>query len=318
MTQGPLAALLEDGKRLHLQHGPIDLLIGAEAGAGAGARAGARRRAFEAASERFSSVLEGLVSELHLHRARLVEASPEPADPVARRMRRACEPFRCGHFLTPMIAVAGSVADEILAAMLSAGPLRRAFVNNGGDVALHLEPEESFSVAMLGLGGDDLGRARFEARDGVGGIATSGWAGRSHSLGIADSVTVLARDAARADAAATLIANAVDLPGHPGVRRVAAEELQPDSDLGTRLVTVEVPALGEEEKETALRRGRKRAQSMLESGLILGAALFLQGASALAGEPFERIAAKARTRTGAGARMRTEAETEAKMEARHA
>jgi ApbE superfamily uncharacterized protein (UPF0280 family) len=47
-------------------------------------------------------------------------------------------------------------------------------------------------------------------------------------------VTVLARDAATADAAATLIANAVDLPGHPGVERAdwpcsirAAERIRP-------------------------------------------------------------------------------------------
>ena len=64
------------------------------------------------------------------------------------------------------------------------------------------------------------------------GIATSGWRGRSFSLGIADAVTVLADRAAAADAAATIIANAVDLPGHPAIVRVPACELAPDSDLG--------------------------------------------------------------------------------------
>ena len=54
------------------------------------------------------------------------------------------------------------------------------------------------------------GTIRIRHGDGVGGIATSGARGRSFSLGIADSVTVLAEDAATADAAATLIANAVD------------------------------------------------------------------------------------------------------------
>jgi uncharacterized protein len=66
----------------------------------------------------------------------------------------------------------------------------------------------------------------------VRGIATSGRHGRSLSLGIADSVTVLAATAAAADAAATLIANAVDLPGHAAVRRAPACSLDPDSDLG--------------------------------------------------------------------------------------
>ena len=79
-----------------------------------------------------------------------------------------------------------------------------------------------------------------EADDPARGIATSGRHGRSFSLGIADAVTVLARTAAQADAAATIIANAVDLPGHPAILRCPAHDLQPDSDLGARLVTRDV------------------------------------------------------------------------------
>ena len=87
------------------------------------------------------------------------------------------------------------------------------------------------------------------ADDPVRGIATSGRHGRSFSLGIADAVTVLAKTAAQADAAATVIANAVDLPGHPAILRRPACELQPDSDLGDRLVTRDVGALSEQEIE---------------------------------------------------------------------
>ncbi len=79
--------------------------------------------------------------------------------------------------------------------------------------------------------------ATIRAEDGIGGIATSGWRGRSFSLGIADAVTVLAETAAAADAAATIIANAVDLPGHPGIVRQPASSLQPDSDLRDLPVT---------------------------------------------------------------------------------
>ena len=75
------------------------------------------------------------------------------------------------------------------------------------------------------------------SRDPVRGIATSGWRGRSFSLGIADAVTVLAATAAKADAAATIIANAVDLPNHAAITRVPAREIAPDNDLGERLVT---------------------------------------------------------------------------------
>ena len=101
-----------------------------------------------------------------------------------------------------------------------------------------------------------------DADDLVRGIATSGRHGRSFSRGIADAVTVLAKTAAQADAAATIIANAVDLPGHPAILRMPANELQPDSDLGCRLVTRDVGALTEQEIEEALEAGRRRAQQL--------------------------------------------------------
>ena len=115
------------------------------------------------------------------------------------------------------------------------------------------------------------------------GIATSGRHGRSFSLGIADAVTVLAKTASQADAAATIIANAVDLPGHPAIVRCPANELQPDSDLGARLVTRDVGALGESEIDDALSAGVGRARQLLAAGLIEGAALRLLGETAVVG-----------------------------------
>ena len=115
------------------------------------------------------------------------------------------------------------------------------------------------------------------------GVATSGRHGRSFSLGIADAVTVLARCASQADAAATIIANAVDLPGHPAIVRMPASELQPDSDLGARLITRDVGHLTDGEIETALDAGARRARELLSSGLIEGAALRLLGETVLVG-----------------------------------
>ncbi|MEM7443491.1 MAG: UPF0280 family protein [Pseudomonadota bacterium] len=281
--QGPVAALLDGGTRLHLQHGPIDLIIGADADTKTDAM---RHRAFSAAAKRFETVLERLVVDLVQHRSPLSPDTPQPTDPVAQRMHHAARPFCEFGFLTPMIAVAGSVADEVLAAMLAAGPLDRAYVNNGGDIAVHLAEGAEFSVAMAEQAGADLGRVRFGADSGIGGIATSGAGGRSFSLGIADSVTVLATSAAQADAAATLIANAVDLPNHAGIAHVPANTLQTDTDLGDRLVVADVPRLSFEERRAALARGRRRAETMLNADHIIGAAIFLQGESALAGGPF--------------------------------
>jgi ApbE superfamily uncharacterized protein (UPF0280 family) len=204
---------------------------------------------------------------------------------VARRMHAAVSPFAAVHFITPMAAVAGSVAEEILGAMLDAAHLERAYVNNGGDIALHLTDGEQFSVGLIDRP-DQYGLLRtitIDAADPARGVATSGRHGRSFSLGIADAVTVLARTASKADAAATIIANAVDLPGHPRIIRCPANELQPDSDLGPRLVTRDVGPLTENEVAAALRAGAICAQQLFESGLIEGAALRLLGETRVAG-----------------------------------
>jgi hypothetical protein len=275
MIRLPQIAWLAGGKRLHLQDGPIDLIVEAEASPGA------MRRAYEAAARRFTGLLDELCAEL--------PALRQAADPrrcgldgiVARRMHDAVAPFAADHFITPMAAVAGSVADEILGAMLRAAPLERAYVNNGGDIALHLAKGKQFSVGVMDRPDRHsvMRTLIVDAADAARGIATSGRHGRSFSLGIADAVTVLAATASQADAAATIIANAVDLPGHPRVVRRPANELQTDSDLGERLVTRDVGQLSHTEIERALEAGAGCARNLLTAGLIEGAVLRLLGAT---------------------------------------
>ncbi|NVO13134.1 MAG: hypothetical protein HXX10_03785 [Rhodoplanes sp.] len=201
-------------------------------------------------------------------------------------MAAAVAPYSKKMFITPMAAVAGSVADEILSAMRSAcgDALIRAYVNNGGDIALYLSPGTRFTTGLIDRPDKPslFATAAIEAADSVRGIATSGAGGRSFSLGIADAVTILARDAASADAAATVVANAVDI-AHPGILRVPARDLQPDSDLGDRLVTRSVPSLAAPEVDAALDAGVAVAQSLLDEGLIAAAALHLQGTTRLVG-----------------------------------
>jgi hypothetical protein len=184
-----------------------------------------------------------------------------------------------------MAAVAGSVAEEILAAMTENAQLRRAYVNNGGDIALHLVDGEHFTVGLTDRP-DASGLLRtmiIDADNPARGVATSGRHGRSFSLGIADAVTVLARTASQADAAATIVANAVDLPGHPAILRCPARDLQPDSDLGARLVTRDVGELSCGEIEDALEAGADSARRLLAAGLIDGAVLRLRGETVAVG-----------------------------------
>jgi ApbE superfamily uncharacterized protein (UPF0280 family) len=273
MTRTPLIRFLADGRRLHLQDGPIDLIVEAS-GSPVNLRA-----AYDAAARRFAGrLLDELCSELPLLRQAADPARCLLLGKVARRMHDAVAPFASDCFITPMAAVAGSVAEEILGVMVESADLDRAYVNNGGDIALHLANGEHFTVGLADLP-DAPGVLRtmvVHADDPTRGVATSGRHGRSFSLGIADAVTVLARTASQADAAATVIANAVDLPGHPAVMRRPACGLQPDSDLGTRLVTRDVGALSAGEIEAALEAGAASARKLLAAGLIDGAALRLR------------------------------------------
>jgi ApbE superfamily uncharacterized protein (UPF0280 family) len=272
------------GGRWHFQHGPIDIVIGADGEADALASAQA------AAWHRFGSVLGELVAELPLLRQPVGRECPLRGD-IARRMWAACAPLvdEAQAFITPMAAVAGAVAQTLILAYQRPG-IDRAWVNNGGDIALHLAPGASVRVGLFA----DL--ARFDAAaactaDGllrtdagfgvrwdepVRGLATSGWRGRSHSRGIADSVTVLAAGAALADAAATVIANAVDVDD-ARIQRRPADSLRDDSDLGAIAVTVDVPALAPAQVQQALQRGLDCARRLQARGLVHSVLLVCQG-----------------------------------------
>ena len=283
--------MLPDGRRMHLHDGPIDIVLEAF---------GAPTEicvAYNAAVSRFSSVLDELCAELPILR------TPAPFDPrvlrgvVARRMLRAVTPYTPDHFITPMAAVAGAVAEEILLTMTSVADLRRAYVNDGGDIALHLAPRERFAVGMMNYEGSRAEARRFknenslfgtlvlDSSEPVRGIATSGWRGRSFSLGIADAVTALAATAAMADTAATIIANSVDLPGHPAIIRVPARDLDPQSDLLDHRITRDVGYLTYAETVAALDSGLRMAESLQHRGLIHSAALLLRGETRVITQP---------------------------------
>ena len=263
--------------RLHLQHGPIDLILHVDA------PEEVRKRLYTSASNRFSTVLVELVTEMDLLKQPWSADLPDPKGGIAQKM---CFAVRGSDiFVTPMAAVAGAVADEVLEAMLyeAKNPdpcleeIQRMYVNNGGDIAFWLNAGESFSIGVV----DNPGIPELNARvslayeSPVRGIATSGWRGRSQSLGIADAVTVLAGSAAIADAAATLIANDVNVD-YPGILKRPASEVKDESDLGMLPVTVDVPPLPVDQISEALKRGAQTAGNFIRTGKIEAAYLSLQ------------------------------------------
>jgi ApbE superfamily uncharacterized protein (UPF0280 family) len=276
--------LLPDGRRLHLNDGPIDLIVAAD---------GAIEnicRAYEAAAARFVTILDELCGELPLLRSRVGQNSPLPNGLIALRMFTAVAPYCHRCFITPMAAVAGAVAETVLAAMTRAAPLTRAYVNNGGDIAVHLAPNQTYTIGMVECPENPslFGSVEISEALPIRGVATSGWRGRSFSLGIADAVTVLAATAAEADAAATIIANAVDLPGHRAIQRIPARQISPDSDLLDLPVTRAVGLLSRQEIEQALQAGLSVAQELCSQDLIQAAALCLDEHTRVVTHPQER------------------------------
>ncbi|MBI5444924.1 MAG: UPF0280 family protein [Deltaproteobacteria bacterium] len=264
--------------RLRVERGPVSLIIAARWG-------GETRPALlEAAGRRTLEVLSELAEYRTLvatdaRRIRHAQALP----PVVGAMWEATLPHR-ERFLTPLIAVAGAVADSI-ANWLAAAGASWILVNNGGDVAIRLAAGESATVGVAArLGAPPSARFRVTASDSVGGVATSGFGGRSFTLGIADAVTVVGESGAAADAAATLVANDVDVESR-SVERVLAGGVDPETDLRGLRVTRSVGPLSAAEVARALDRGGATAADFLERGLIRGALLFLRGERRLVGFP---------------------------------
>ena len=279
--------------RWHFQHGPIDIVLQAVGDSRA------CQDAVESAWLRFQTVLPELVSELPLLRQPVSQLHATSLQGgVAQRMWKVTHDMAwaaADGFVTPMAAVAGSVAQALMPCLVQAG-VDKAYVNNGGDIALHVQQGQSWRIGVV----SDLQQALMTGvtseliSDGsfvidhdmpVRGVATSGWQGRSFSLGIADSVTVLAATAAQADVAATLIANAVNLD-HPAIVRRPANSLRDDTDLGDRMVTVEVPHLPPAQIQHALQLGLDCALAMQTRGQIFAAFLCCQGQAAVA-QPLE-------------------------------
>ena len=277
------------GDRLHLHHGPIDIVMKVWG------TPDAMRAATRAATRAFPRILPTLAEELKELR-KPISKGPKVKGSIAARMVAACEPF-ADEYITPMAAVAGSVAEALLEVMLKATQLDKAYVNDGGDIALHLTPGHTLTFGLAGdFSGGKIpklnGKLVLTHDLGIAGIATSGAQGRSFSLGIADSVTVLAASASVADAAATLIANAVNIESDT-IERIPADELDVDTDLGKLLVTSDIGKLTTEQIETALDSGAKVAEAYLARGLISGAVLMLRGDDRVVGAPVAQITAKA-------------------------
>ena len=198
----------------------------------------------------------------------------EGCPPLLQKAVRICRAV--SPELTGTAAVAGLAADEVLNEALRLGA-DRVIVNNGGDIALFTSGRQRIKVGLkTHPDGPITHYLEVSSGDRIGGVATSGWTGRSFSTGVADVVTVWAEDCTTADAAATWIAGRTDLNSGK-VSRSPARELDPETDIPLLKVTREVGRLAPKEKKVALEAGLTEAGRLVAKGIIRGAFLAVQG-----------------------------------------
>ena len=252
----------EEDNRLFLQHGPINIVleaIGID-----------KNLAYQNVKEYFETLLEQLVLDMELLKKEVV-FNRKFNNKISQSMQEATEKY-IPTFITPMAAVAGSIADNILRVLINNTNLEKAYVNNGGDVSFYLNKNQIMKSSLASIPNMIT---EIKYKDKSRGIATSGWRGKSFSRGIADSVTVLADNAAMADAAATMIGNAVDIYNHPKIKKRPANEMYEESDLKNLLITVEVGLLTKVEIKEALKNGYQTALQYIQKDLINAALIQL-------------------------------------------
>ena len=245
----------EEDNRLFLRHGPINIVleaIGID-----------KDLAYQNVKGYFETLLEQLVLDMELLKEEVV-FNRKFNNKISQSMQDATERYSPA-FITPMASVAGSIADNILRVLINNTNLEKAYVNNGGDVSFYLNKNQIMKTSLAAIPNMI---AEIKYKDKSRGIATSGWRGKSFSRGIADSVTVLADNAAMADAAATMIGNAVDISNHPKIKKQPANEMYEDSDLKNLLITVEVGLLTKVEIKEALKNGYQTALQYINKDLI--------------------------------------------------
>lgn len=178
--------------------------------------------------------------------------------------------------LTPLAAVAGTIAD-LVAEHIFSRRVSKVIVDNGGDVAIRMIPEEVVRVGLrLHVTSPEISHyLQITGRMGIGGVTTSGLGGRSFTKGVAQAAVALGPTASIADAASTSMANATAIDS-PRVKKTRADKLYPDTDLPGEEVTFEVAELTPQEAQEALFRGMEKAQHLIQRGVISGAIICVQ------------------------------------------
>lgn len=128
------------------------------------------------------------------------------APQIVQNMARGAERWNVG----PMAAVAGAVAEEITRAFMDESP--DFLVENGGDIFMASTKERTIALLPDPENGASIGIKLAAGLFPMSICSSSSTIGHSLSFGQGELVTVLARDASMADAAATHLCNNLKSP----------------------------------------------------------------------------------------------------------
>ena len=261
-------------ERLYLEYGPTNLVVEAV------------HKDKQKIYNYIIKNIDQMLSELSLELSKLREKTKESTkfnSQIAKKMNDATKIF-LPRFITPLASVAGAISETLLDEILSKFDLEKIYINNGGDAAIFLKKKQKlkFLVAstnsfLITLEGDNCKY----------GIATSGWKGRSFSMGIADSVTTIAKSSAIADAAATVIANDTDIKNHKNIKKQEASKIDEYSDLKNKLVTTYVGELSLNDIQKSLKNGVMTAKRLIKKNIILTALLNIKENYVYVGKKFD-------------------------------
>lgn len=148
------------------------------------------------------------------------EPYPCPGD-VPEIVRRMCDASKMAG-VGPMASVAGAIAELAVEEMVDAGA-DHAIVDNGGDIALHIDRPVTVGVYTGESKIKDLAFRIEPACGNIGVCTSSGTVGPSVSLGNADAAVVFAGSATVADAFATALGNAIMKDEKGNVERAIKE-----------------------------------------------------------------------------------------------
>ena len=260
---------LEDQTGVMAENGPMRMIIQAW---------NRGKPDLEMASEaaRFSFACLEQVAKHHEHLTQQPRDLPLGLGPIPRTMVESV--MATGEKdLTPMAAVAGSIADAVADWLFTRG-MSRVIVNNGGDIAIRLAENETARVGIR-TRIDNSSISQMVELTGIDypswGINTSGLGGRSLTRGIASAVTAFARNSSLADAAATSIANACFVRDD-AIVQAPAQMVDPHTDIPGVLVTIKVGKLKKGNVLQAMKKALIRAEQYSEAGIIKGALIAVE------------------------------------------